>query len=101
MRLVKAELRTIDKDTAAAHYAEHAGKPFYDGLISHTQSGYTPLVTVLTPPGVVVCLESTGKLCSVNSLVVPPPPVLTTSGTGGTLPAGTYQDSTPGGTLHD
>ena len=62
-----------------------------DGLVSHTQSGYTPLVTVLTPPGVVVCLESTGKLCSVNSLIVTPPPVLTASGTGGTLPAGAYQ----------
>ncbi len=33
LRLVAAELRTIDPATAARHYAEHYGKPFYDGLI--------------------------------------------------------------------
>lgn len=33
LRLVAGELRHIDKDTAALHYAEHAGKPFYDSLI--------------------------------------------------------------------
>ena len=45
-----------------------------DGLIAHTQPGHTPLVTVLTPPGVVVCLDSTGNLCSSNALIAPPPP---------------------------
>jgi hypothetical protein len=62
-----------------------------DGLIAHTQNGYTPLVTVMTPPGVVVCLDSTSKLCSANSLLVPPPPVINTSTTGGTVAAGAYQ----------
>ncbi len=62
-----------------------------DGLIAHTQNGYTPLVTVMTPPGVVVCLDSTSKLCSANSLLVPPPPVVNASSTGGTVPPGTYQ----------
>ena len=33
LRLVAGELRLIDKDTAATHYVEHAGKPFYDSLI--------------------------------------------------------------------
>jgi PKD domain len=62
-----------------------------DGLIAHTKQGYTPLVTVLTPPGVVVCLDSLGKLCSSNSVLAPPPPVLSTAGTGGTVSAGAYQ----------
>lgn len=62
-----------------------------DGLISHTQPGYTPLVTVMTPPGVVVCLDSSNKLCSANAQLAPPPPVLTTTGTGGSVTAGTYQ----------
>lgn len=34
LRLVAAELRTIDAETAARHYAEHAGKPFYDDLVA-------------------------------------------------------------------
>jgi hypothetical protein len=37
-----------------------------DGLIAHTQPGYTPLVVVLTPPGVEVCLDSSGTMCSAN-----------------------------------
>jgi nucleoside-diphosphate kinase len=32
--LAAAELRTIDSATAAEHYAEHAGKGFYDDLVS-------------------------------------------------------------------
>jgi nucleoside-diphosphate kinase len=34
LKLVAAELRTIDRDTAAQHYAEHEGKGFYDDLVS-------------------------------------------------------------------
>ena len=34
LRLVAGELRTIDEGTAAKHYAEHAGKPFYDDLVA-------------------------------------------------------------------
>ena len=34
LTLVAAELRTIDADLASRHYAEHAGKPFYDELVS-------------------------------------------------------------------
>ncbi len=34
LRLAAAELRTLDKETAAAHYAEHEGKGFYDDLLS-------------------------------------------------------------------
>ena len=33
LTLVAAELRTIDEETASRHYAEHEGKPFYDGLV--------------------------------------------------------------------
>ncbi len=35
-------------------------------LSSHAQPGYTPLVVVLVPAGVDVCLDSSGTLCSVN-----------------------------------
>jgi nucleoside-diphosphate kinase len=34
LRLVAAELRQIDKETAARQYSEHEGKPFYDALVA-------------------------------------------------------------------
>jgi nucleoside-diphosphate kinase len=34
LKLVAAELRTIDRDTAAQHYAEHEGKGFYEDLVA-------------------------------------------------------------------
>jgi nucleoside-diphosphate kinase len=34
LRLVAAELRTLDRETAGRHYAEHEGKGFYDDLLA-------------------------------------------------------------------
>jgi nucleoside-diphosphate kinase len=34
LRLVAAELRTITKEVAQAHYAEHAEKPFFSDLVT-------------------------------------------------------------------
>lgn len=34
LRVVAAELRTIDTVTAQRHYAEHAGQPFYVALVT-------------------------------------------------------------------
>ena len=33
LRIVAAELRRIDKDTASRHYEEHRDKPFYGDLV--------------------------------------------------------------------
>jgi nucleoside-diphosphate kinase len=33
LRIVAAELRTIDRETAEHHYAEHAEKPFFGELV--------------------------------------------------------------------
>ncbi|HEY1831588.1 MAG TPA: nucleoside-diphosphate kinase [Acidimicrobiales bacterium] len=33
LKLVAVELRTISAETAKAHYAEHDGKPFFEGLV--------------------------------------------------------------------
>jgi nucleoside-diphosphate kinase len=49
LAIVAAELRTIDTDTAARHYAEHEGKPFYDDLVQFI--GRSPsLVLVVEGP---------------------------------------------------
>ena len=45
LKLVALELRTIDTDTAHAHYAEHAEKPFFPGLVEFITSG--PLVAIV------------------------------------------------------
>ena len=45
LALVAIELRTLDRATAERHYAEHAGKPFFDPLIEFITSG--PLVAAV------------------------------------------------------
>ena len=38
------------------------------GLIGRTQKNFTPLIVLRTPPGVVDCLDSAGKICSANGV---------------------------------
>lgn len=49
LRLVAAELRQIDAETAGRHYAEHDGKPFYDDLVSFITRSPSLLVVVEGP----------------------------------------------------
>ena len=49
LTIVAAELRTIEVETAAVHYAEHAGKPFYDDLVSFITRG-PALIAVIEGP---------------------------------------------------
>jgi len=39
LALVAVELRSLDRATAETHYAEHAGKPFFESLIEFITSG--------------------------------------------------------------
>jgi nucleoside-diphosphate kinase len=43
--LVALQMRTLDRATAEAHYAEHVGKPFFESLIAFITSG--PLVAAV------------------------------------------------------
>jgi nucleoside-diphosphate kinase len=45
LRLVALELRTIDRELASQHYAEHDGKPFFESLLEFITSG--PLVAAV------------------------------------------------------
>ena len=49
LRLVAAELRTIDPETAGTHYGEHEGKPFYGDLVSFITRGPSLLMVVEGP----------------------------------------------------
>lgn len=39
LKIVAARLMMVPPETAQKHYAEHAGKPFYPGLLTHITSG--------------------------------------------------------------
>jgi nucleoside-diphosphate kinase len=39
LTIVALELRTVGRETAEQHYAEHVGKPFYAGLVDFITSG--------------------------------------------------------------
>ncbi|HWF50841.1 MAG TPA: nucleoside-diphosphate kinase [Solirubrobacteraceae bacterium] len=45
LRLVALNLLTMTRDLAERHYAEHQGKPFFEGLVEFITSG--PLVAIV------------------------------------------------------
>ena len=46
LRIVAAELRTIDQPTAERHYVEHQGQPYYDKLVEFITHGPSLLTVV-------------------------------------------------------
>ncbi len=51
LKLVAAELRALDADTLACHYAEHVGKPFYDSLVGFMSRSPALVAVVEGPEG--------------------------------------------------
>ena len=51
LRVVAAELRVITPEVAAAHYGEHAGKPFYDNLVGFITRSPAVVMVVEGPDG--------------------------------------------------
>jgi len=49
LKLVAAELRTIDEETAKRHYAEHEGKPFFGDLVAFITRSPAMLLVVEGP----------------------------------------------------
>jgi nucleoside-diphosphate kinase len=49
LRLIAAELRTIDAELAGRHYAEHRGKPFFDDLVAFITRSPVLLLAVEGP----------------------------------------------------
>jgi nucleoside-diphosphate kinase len=59
LRLIAMELRTITRETARTHYAEHDGKPFYEGLVDFITSG--PLIALVAEgPRVIEAFRALG-----------------------------------------
>jgi nucleoside-diphosphate kinase len=49
LTLAKAELRTIDRETAGNHYGEHEGKPFFEDLLAFITRSPAMLLVVEGP----------------------------------------------------
>lgn len=59
LKLVGMKLIRVTESMAAQHYAEHAQRPFYPGLIKFITSG----------PVVAMCIEGPGAVASVRRLM--------------------------------
>lgn len=58
-KLVGLKMVQVSKELASAHYAEHEGKPFYDGLVEYVTSG--PVVAMVWQAD--NCVELIRKFC--------------------------------------
>jgi len=68
-RIVALDLRTLDRATAAAHYAEHEGKPFFDSLVDFITGG--PLIAaVIEGPGAIGAWRT--MMGATNPVAAPP-----------------------------
>jgi nucleoside-diphosphate kinase len=50
LRVVAGEMRVIDRSTAERHYAEHAGKAFFDDLVTFITRSASLVLIVEGPP---------------------------------------------------
>ncbi|PKQ29903.1 MAG: nucleoside-diphosphate kinase [Actinobacteria bacterium HGW-Actinobacteria-10] len=60
MTIERLELGRLTPEQAAANYAEHEGKPFYDGLIEYITSGPVVKMVLSGPEAVMVCRKLMG-----------------------------------------
>jgi len=56
----RLELGTLTREQAAANYAEHQGKPFYEGLVEYITSGPVVKMVLAGPEAVAVCRKLMG-----------------------------------------
>ena len=61
LKIVGLDMRTIEREVAARHYAEHEGKPFYSGLIDYITSAPVVLMVLEGPNAVAVTRATMGK----------------------------------------
>ena len=59
LQLAAMKLMSLDEATAARHYADHAGKPFFEGLLQFITSG--PIVAMI--------LEGTGAVQASRQII--------------------------------
>jgi len=60
LEIERLELGTLTREQAAANYAEHEGKPFYEGLVEYITSGPVVKMVMSGPEAVMVCRKLMG-----------------------------------------
>lgn len=60
LKIERMELGMVSAQEARANYAEHEGKPFYDGLVAYITSGPVVKMLVSGPGAVAVCRKLMG-----------------------------------------
>ena len=60
LKLERMELGVLTAEQAAANYAEHVGKPFYEGLVAYIISGPVVKMVLSGPNAVSVCRKLMG-----------------------------------------
>src|SRR5579864_1431742 len=67
LRFAGIKLIQITPELAARHYAEHQGKPFYDGLIRHITSSPVIVAAVEGPQAIAAVRQTMGSTKPVES----------------------------------
>jgi len=60
LKIERMQYGMVSAEEAAANYAEHEGKPFYDGLVSYITSGPVVKMVLSGPDAVKVCRKLMG-----------------------------------------
>jgi nucleoside-diphosphate kinase len=60
LEIKRMELAMVSVEEAAANYAEHEGKPFYEGLMAYITSGPVVKMVVSGPGAVALCRKLMG-----------------------------------------
>ncbi|MEL6498156.1 MAG: nucleoside-diphosphate kinase [Planctomycetota bacterium] len=67
LQIVGAKLSMISQDTAATHYQDHKGKPFYDGLVSFMTSSPVLIMAVRGNNAIAVSRKMMGATFGSNA----------------------------------
>ena len=67
LQIVGLRLLTMSQDMAAKHYAEHVGKPFYDGLVGFMTSSPIVALALRGPSAVQVARQLMGQTFGIEA----------------------------------
>ena len=66
-RVIALEMRTLTREIATAHYAEHEGKPFFESLVSFITGGPLVAAVIEGPDAIVAWRTMMGSTNPVNA----------------------------------
>jgi len=67
LRIVALKLLQVGDELARAHYAEHQGKPFYQGLIEYITSGPVVALAVEGPKAIALVRKTVGATAPIDA----------------------------------